>query len=155
VRVWRICLRRFAFAAWTGEGAFRYGARWNSRGTRVVYTSETLALAVLEFFVHLSPDAAPKDLLACSAEMPDSLIAPVPAPALLPRADLAEYRRIGDSWLQAGLSLALRVRSVVVPGEFNLLINPAHSDFNQFRPLDPEPFAFDPRMFAARVPRVR
>ena len=33
---------------------------------------------------------------------------------------------IGDGWLQAGTQLALRVPSIIVPEETNILINPRH-----------------------------
>jgi RES domain-containing protein len=39
--------------AWdSGEGAFRYGGRWNSRGVRAVYCSIDPATAILEVAVH-------------------------------------------------------------------------------------------------------
>jgi RES domain-containing protein len=40
-------------ATWDGgEGAFRVGGRWNSRGVRAVYTSLDPATAILEVAVH-------------------------------------------------------------------------------------------------------
>ena len=35
--VWRITTERFAQTAFSGEGARRYGGRWNSKGHAVVY----------------------------------------------------------------------------------------------------------------------
>src|SRR5438105_12784286 len=50
--VWRLDRAVFA-ASWDGgEGAFRAGGRWNSRGVRTVYTSLDPATAVLEVAVH-------------------------------------------------------------------------------------------------------
>jgi RES domain-containing protein len=37
-----------------GSGAKRAGGRWNSRGHAVVYTAESVPLAVLENLVHMS-----------------------------------------------------------------------------------------------------
>jgi len=49
---WRLDRAVFA-ASWDdGEGAFRAGGRWNSRGVRTVYTSLDPATAVLEVAVH-------------------------------------------------------------------------------------------------------
>src|SRR5690606_17642057 len=40
-------------ATWdSGEGAYRVGGRWNSRGTRAVYCSLDPATAILEVAVH-------------------------------------------------------------------------------------------------------
>jgi RES domain-containing protein len=39
------------------------------------------------------------------------------------------------------------VPSAVAPEEFNLLINPAHADFQKLRFADPSAFWFDPRMW--------
>ena len=46
--VWRLTHKRYADSAFTGEGARRHGGRFNSPGTAAVYTSESLALALLE-----------------------------------------------------------------------------------------------------------
>ena len=49
---WRLDQTAFA-AAWDGgEGAFRAGGRWNSRGVRAVYTALDPATAILEVAVH-------------------------------------------------------------------------------------------------------
>ncbi len=49
---WRLDQEAFA-ASWdSGEGAFRVGGRWNSRGVRTVYTSLDPATAILEVAVH-------------------------------------------------------------------------------------------------------
>lgn len=50
MKVWR--LARSAYTAPTGEGAKKYGGRWNLPGQAVVYTSESLALAAVEALVH-------------------------------------------------------------------------------------------------------
>jgi RES domain-containing protein len=64
MRFWRICRRRYAAEAATGEGARLYGGRWNSRGVRVVYASTSLALAAIETFVSLEPNLQPLARLA-------------------------------------------------------------------------------------------
>ncbi|MFM7805220.1 MAG: RES family NAD+ phosphorylase, partial [Verrucomicrobiota bacterium] len=57
-RAWRIVREDHGYAAFDGEGAWRFGGRWNSRGTQVVYTSGTRSLAALETLVHLNPPVA-------------------------------------------------------------------------------------------------
>jgi RES domain-containing protein len=50
---WRIVKPRHTATAFTGEGSRRFGGRWNSKGTAVVYTAGSAALAALEVLVHL------------------------------------------------------------------------------------------------------
>ncbi len=60
--LWRITRKPFLTQALEGLGAKKYGGRWNSKGFAVVYTSESLELAVLEALVHLDIDLLPKDV---------------------------------------------------------------------------------------------
>ena len=49
---WRLDQKKFA-ATWDGgEGAYRFGGRWNSRGIRAVYCSIDPATAIIEVAVH-------------------------------------------------------------------------------------------------------
>jgi RES domain-containing protein len=50
---WRIVQAHVADRAFTGEGARRYGGRWNSKGFAVVYTASSISLAILEVLVHI------------------------------------------------------------------------------------------------------
>ena len=49
--LWRIIQRKYAEEAFSGEGSAKYGARWNQKGTPVVYCSESASLAQLEVLV--------------------------------------------------------------------------------------------------------
>jgi RES domain-containing protein len=55
-------------------------------------------------------------------------------------------QRFGSAWARNQRSVALRVPSAVVPGEFNYLLNPAHPDFSRLKIGPAEPFHFDPRL---------
>jgi len=116
----------------------------------MIYASSSLALAALEFFVHLEPNFAPDDLQAFAGELPEAAIERL-APGRWPRGwdgfQSEAARRVGDGWVRAGRSAALQVPSTAVPGEWNVLLNPSHNDFGRFRPLRPTPFRFDARMF--------
>ena len=57
-RLYRIVKARYASAAFDGEGARRYGGRWNSRGQRATYMADSIALAALELLVHLGSERA-------------------------------------------------------------------------------------------------
>ncbi len=41
-RVWRLVTARYAETAFSGEGARRYGGRWNPKGVPVIYTAGSL-----------------------------------------------------------------------------------------------------------------
>jgi len=53
---------------------------------------------------------------------------------------------MGDAWIKSGRPAALRVPSVIVPGEFNYLLNPRHPDFSNLKFGEPAAFLFDPRL---------
>ena len=151
MRLWRICRRRYAAEAATGEGARLYGGRWNSRGIRVVYASTSLALAAVETFVNLEPNLIPADLVSIEGEIPDSLAIRKLDPSVLPPgwhvSRDESLRRFGDDWIRGGETGALFVPSAAIRGEWNVLLSPAHPDFAQVHFKSPERFEFDARMF--------
>src|SRR3984893_16164325 len=108
MRFWRICRRRYAAAAASGEGARLFGGRWNSRGVRVVYASTSLALAAMETFVNLEPNLRPADLVSVEGEIPDAFAIGRLDTKTLPegwheRRD-ESLRRFGDDWIRGGKS---------------------------------------------------
>src|SRR5262249_9893532 len=147
MRFWRICSRRHASEAATGEGAALAPGRWNSRGVRVVYASTSLALAATETFVHLHPKTQPNDLVSIKGEVPDELkfekldLNRLPADWHEPRE--VSVRHFGDHWIRAAKTVALLVPSAAIRGEWNVLINPAHPDFRKLKFGKPVPFKFD------------
>ena len=150
VKAYRILKRKFLKMAFTGEGARRYGGRWNSPGVAVVYTSSSVALAILEWRCHLTQWPAPPAVLI-ELEFDGSMIG---APPKLPanwrtyptsKANLA----VGDSWALAAKSAVLKVPSATVPDrhqEYNYLLNPAHPDFRLIQIGKPVPLKLDLRL---------
>lgn len=146
---WRIA--RGVHPALDGEGARRYGGRWNSPGVAVVFTATHLSLSALEYLVHTDIDEAPDDLVALGVEVPDDAGELRLTPADLPAnwqhmLYSAECRSLGDSWARDRQSLLLRVPSVIIPEEENLLINPAHPKAETVRVVSERPFTYDPRL---------
>lgn len=145
----RIVAPRWAGGALSGEGARKFGGRWNSPGRAVVYLGGSRALAALEMLVHLTtPASRSKPYRMIDVSIPRELVADYPVSALPVdwRTTPGAVTSVGDDWLKANGQLALRVPSVLIPEEGNLLVNPAHPDFTQLVAGDPAQFQFDPRM---------
>jgi RES domain-containing protein len=145
---WRIIKGKHAASAFTGEGAAKFGGRWNSRGVPIVYASATLALAALETLVHLNPgETFPYKIFQLEfedrlverfvGELPDDWRTEPPP---------VSTRGIGDNWIRRATSPILRVPSAIIPLEFNLLLNPAHPEFREIAIGKPLDFAFDRRL---------
>lgn len=149
--VWRISKAKFAASSFSGEGARLFDGRWNYAGVRMVYTSTSLALAAIEFFVHLDQSVMPDDLVSVKAKLPDSAKVECIDPACLPptwrKVDNNHLRQLGSEWARTGSSLALLVPSAVMDEEWNVLLNPAHPDFAKIEVLPARPFQYDERMF--------
>ncbi|MEO3470995.1 RES family NAD+ phosphorylase [Roseomonas sp. CAU 1739] len=139
ITAWRLCRRPFADLS--GEGARRFGGRWNSPGRAMVYAADHPALAVLEVRVHLDLPAEllPADYVLMRLALPD----PVETLPALP----VDPRAAGDAWLAEARAPVLRVPSVLVPAASNLLLNPAHPAAASARIDAIDAFAFDPRLW--------
>ena len=154
-RLCRLCRTEDPEAAFDGEGARRYGGRWNRPGTRAVYTASSLSLAVLENLVHFDLDDPPEARFwFFFVEIPDDVgvetidIATMPtAWETYPGPDA--LRDIGTQWANSGETAVLEVPSAVVP-ESNFLVNPVHPDFYRLAIAPPKPYSFDFRLFADR-----
>ncbi len=134
-----------------GEEAKASGGRWSSRGTPIVYTSTTLALAALECLAHLNSDAPPDDLHAFPIRIPDDLGFERITPSDLPpnwntNAKPSVCVNIGDRWAREARSAVLYVPSALVPEDENVLVNPLHPDAKRIQVMESRPFRFDPRL---------
>lgn len=151
LQAWRLVKSSRVDTAFDGEGAFRFGGRWNSKGQRVVYASSSLALALLEILVHIDPSRTVPELMAIPIEIPDKMVEHGPHSSLNGIGDglpwpLKQTRQIGDRWLAGAKQAVLQIPSAIIPLESNLLLNPAHPNFAQCRIGEPEPFPVDTRL---------
>jgi RES domain-containing protein len=71
--VWRLCKKKHSAGPIDGEGARRYGGRWNHPGTPLAYCAASLSLAVLEMLAHVDPSALHSDLIAVRIDIPDDI----------------------------------------------------------------------------------
>ncbi len=133
-----------------GEGARLFGGRWNNVGTRCIYASETRALAVLEFIVNTPASEMPEDLVLITLKVPEEVNL-VHQPKDLPddwnlkRAPLST-RNFGDKLLNDGTHLLIRLPSVVIPEEYNCIINPLHAAIKGIKVENITPFSLDERV---------
>lgn len=154
-RVYRILRKPYAKKPFDGEGAYRFGGRWSSVGTRLAYTAEHLSLAMIEYFIHIDPDDPPRDLIAVTAEVPDG-VSRISIPLKqLPQdwrksPSPPELAEIGDRFVRERRAAILIVPSCLAPAELNWLINPEHPEFARIRQGPAEPFEYDSRFFRSR-----
>lgn len=147
VTAWRMFKAIYEAQAFNGEGARLVGGRWNSKGTAVVYTAGTAALAVLEQLVHVQSHEFLDAYRLCKISFDDVLVETVSQADLPPAWKTSkDLKRLGDEWAAKQSSAVLRVPSVIVDSEVNYLLNPAHPDFPRIDIDRPQPFWFDPRL---------
>ncbi|MEM1114286.1 MAG: RES family NAD+ phosphorylase [Pseudomonadota bacterium] len=138
----------------SGYGAQLYGGRWNSEGVPCAYLGDSRAVAAMEILVH-HEEAPILDLYSImQVDIPLECVLSI-EPDSLPegwdatdRLDPAS-QRVGDQWLASSASLALVVPSVASPGDFAMLVNPRHPDFDKLTCGPIEPYRLDARLLAA------
>jgi hypothetical protein len=136
----------------SGIGAARFGARWNSKGTEIVYTAQSRALAMAEVAVHLTLATLPSSFLMIIIQIPDD-IEVIDCNQKKLEIGWNEFPEntttqiIGDAFIQKKEYCVMKVPSAVVRGDFNYLLNPYHSDFKRIKITHHENFPFDKRIF--------
>jgi RES domain-containing protein len=120
----------------------------------MVYTAQSRALAALEMLAHLESVELLAEYVMLEVSIDEPLVTEIPVSAL-PRGWQAMQipdgtRAIGDAWVKRNESVALRVPSALVPGEWNYLLNPRHPDYGRLRMHSPVGFRFDSRLIRKR-----
>lgn len=137
----------------SGKGAAITGQRWNSKGTELIYTSESRALAFTEVCTYVSLKNFPKDFQLLEIFIPDDI--PIKK---IDQKDLPDHwncfphqyktQKFGDDFIRTNEYLVMKVPSAIIPGDFNYLINPFHSDFSKVKVHKSYPFPVDERLFS-------
>jgi RES domain-containing protein len=135
--VYRVANVKHKDTTLTGIGAEKVGGRWNEVGTRAVYCSENISLALLEYYVH-SNDIfkLPKAILIAKIEFPNEFL-------------IEELKELPEGWNQYPYSakttrvfseraknmdfFALIVPSTIVGLEFNFILNPLYKEFGKVK----------------------
>lgn len=145
----RLSPRSHADRAFSGEGARRWGGRWNPTGIPVIYASGTLSLACLEFLAHFASAEDAPELVSFRLEFDSKWVTVLSAlpvdwrEASAPRST----QTLGEHWWHARTAAVLRVPSVIIPSEENYLLNPSHPDFRHIKIGAAEPFSLDARLW--------
>lgn len=149
---WRIATRgrNWEPTDLSGGGGAATGGRWNEKGVPAVYAATSVALACLETLVHMNQGGLPIARYLVELQVPRAVHENgrhVELPQdwnALPGSLAAS--KAGTEWLQSKASLLLFVPSVIVPMEWNVLLNPAHPDLAQVRAIDHGRFRYDGRL---------
>lgn len=151
MKVYRLCSSKFTYDL-SGKGAELAGGRWNSKGKAVLYTSQSRALCTTEIAVHTPLGNIPRDYELVEIIFPDSCrimdikVSDLPSDwKSIPHSHSTQ--EIGDKFIDGRKFLVFKVPSVVVPGDFNFLINPNHRNFNEVEITSTNTFEFDVRLF--------
>lgn len=154
---WRLDAARFGPAWESGEGAYRVGGRWNSRGVRAVYCSLDPATAILEVAVHtgfkaLDTVAHVLTLLLIRETVGVHVIRPADVPNpnwLVPGIPGAGQQAFGDA-------LLARHKFVLIPSAVSRrswnLIFVAAAAAGAYAARTQEPFALDTRLHPPAKP---
>jgi RES domain-containing protein len=149
--VYRITREKYANDL-SGTGAKQYGGRWNSVGVPLLYTSSSISLSILEILVHLPKHLLPKDLVLITLEINEKASHLEILDTNLPKnwrhfpMPIAT-QKIGNIMVNENKCLFLKIPSIIVVSEINILINPLHKNVKQVKIQDIKPFSLDVRLF--------
>lgn len=149
LKAFRICDKRHHPCQ--GYGAQLKGARWNSPGRPVVYTSLSYSCAMLEILVHGVVGKIPKNDVYYILEVDDNLKinrSQYKVSNKIQNDDYTATRKIGDEWLDKKETVGLIVPSILSAHDCNLLLNPLHSDFAQIKVSKSHLVNWDQRLFS-------
>jgi RES domain-containing protein len=149
--VYRLSKERFKDDL-SGDGAAKFGSRWNSEGISMIYTGQSRALCAAEVAVHIPIGVLPNLYYMISIYIPDE--EPVAQLSIdeLPSdwndvSGSTSTQSIGDLFVREKKYLLMKVPSAVIKGDFNYLINPAHPSIAKVKIITTELFPFDKRLF--------
>jgi len=153
--VFRLGKHAYRNQLFDGQGGLYASGRWTPRGRRVVYTSASISLAVLEYTVNYRRRGWVPATVLGRVIIPASVRAKTVSISDLPANWFAadppsQLQSIGAEWLERADTALLKVPSAIVIEEWNYLLNPLHPDFRKLRVSAPKSFSFDQRVARSR-----
>lgn len=133
-----------------GEGARLFGGRWNHKLTPCIYTSESRALALLEYTANVNIDDIPRALSITVFEIDPSYMLALPVSALpgdwknAPAP--ATTKDLGTSLLRKADYGILKMPSSIIEDEFNYLLNPQFRKAAAYGIVSVRDFIYDVRL---------
>ena len=109
-------------------------------------------MSLLEIIVHADFAELSLDYSFIEAEIPDSNIKSIQSvdfihPKWKTDEGISQLQTLGATWLAKKESLAVKVPSVILPQELNILVNPKHQDFKGLKIVKIEKLDLDPRLY--------
>ena len=134
----------------SGTGAKIKGARWNTPGSSMLYTAQSISLSVLELLVHIGFKDIQNFYHLLAISIPDD--------TALSEINIVKLKKdwlededytafMGTEFLKNNENLILKVPSAIITEEYNFLINPYHPDFKKVKIKKSNPFIFDQRLY--------
>jgi RES domain-containing protein len=126
--------------------------RWNKKDEFVIYAAQSISLATLELLVHKNSIHQEITYKSLTIQISDNNSIEIFDKKLLPKdwKSLNSYsilQNFGSLWYQSRRSLVLQIPSVIIPQEFNYIINTLHPEFtSKIELLNIEDFLWDDRL---------
>jgi RES domain-containing protein len=147
MQVFRISRPQYAESL-DGKGACEHGGRWNPKGIYLIYTAINRSLAMAEVLVHNIQLQHLSGLVMVTLDLPVKTITRIPDEWLRRGWDAfppgMASKNVGLHIFEKNI-FVFKVPSVVVPGDYNVLINPMHRKMKDVKVQEISPFKFDQR----------
>lgn len=147
--VYRLCRTKYARdLSW--EGSRLKGGRWNHKKTACIYTSASRSLAILEYTVNVNIEEIPRFLSMITLSIPDESVN-CPVIAKLPgdwkdAPTPTSTKDFGTALLHKNQYAILQLPSVIIPQEYNYILNCMHPLSHKFEIKEVADFLYDTRI---------
>jgi len=153
--VYRVSNIKYKELTLSGIGAEKVGGRWNETGTRAVYCSENISLALIEYYIHSANTGyLPKKILIAKISFPDTF-------SIVTLKKLPEHwnqypytsntTKIFTDLAQSRDFFALKVPSSIVGLESNIILNPLFRQFDKVEVLEFITLPIDERLISSKL----